>query len=58
MLVEQEVYTGKVEKDVFGSWDDCSPGLYIDHDMIDTIFYEYMGKNIRLTIEVIEKAEG
>ena len=54
MLVERKTYEGEVKRDVFGSWDDCSPGLYVDHDMVETIVSEYEGRKVRITIEVIE----
>ena len=54
MKEERETYKGKVKRDVYGSWSDCDPGLYIDHDMIESIFHEFMGRTVRVTIEVIE----
>ena len=50
----RETYKGQIRRDVFGSWDDCSPGLYIDHDMVESIFNNFTGKTVRVTIEVIE----
>jgi hypothetical protein len=55
MISETKVITGLVRRDPYGSWDDCSPGLYIDSDMVETIFREYKGKNIRVTIEEIKE---
>lgn len=55
--IEKEIYEGKIQRDVFGSWDDCDPGLYIDTDMIETIMNRYRGKNVRLTIEVIPEKD-
>jgi hypothetical protein len=52
-----EIIKGKVERDIYGSWDDCSPGLYLESDMVETIFREYVGKNIKVTIEEIEDGE-
>jgi hypothetical protein len=52
-----EIIEGKVERDIFGSWDDCYPGLYLESDMIESIFSEYLGKNIKVTIEEIENEE-
>ena len=54
MLVEKKTYEGDVERDIFGSWSDCSPGIYVDSDRIDTIAAEFIGKRVRITIEVIE----
>lgn len=53
---EIRIVEGNVRRDVFGSWSDCSPGLYIDTDMVETIFNAYKGKRIRVTIEVVEPA--
>lgn len=53
-LSSATVYAGKIMRDAFGSWDDCNPGLYIDHDMIETIFSKFIGKNVKITIEEIE----
>jgi hypothetical protein len=52
-----KIYEGKVMRDVFGSWEDCSPGLYLDHEMIETIFWRYKGKKIRVTIEEVIEEE-
>ena len=48
------IIEGKIERDVFGSWEDCSPGLYVDSDMIETIFDRFRGKTLKITIEEIE----
>ena len=45
---------GEIRRDVFGSWDDCDPGLYIGQDMIETIFSQLASKNVKLTIEFNE----
>lgn len=49
-----EIIQGGVKKDPYGSWDDSDRGIYIDGDNIDYIFSEFIGKNIKVTIEVIE----
>lgn len=54
MLVEKKTYEGEIRRDVFGSWEDCSPGLYIDHDMVETIVGEFENRKVRITIEVID----
>lgn len=51
---EIKIIEGDVRHDVFGSWSDCSPGLYIDTDMVESIFNSYKGRRVRVTIEVIE----
>jgi hypothetical protein len=63
MTKEIKIIEGKVGKDIYGSWDDCSSGLYLDSDMIyldsdliSTIFYNYLGKNIKVTIEEVESS--
>ena len=57
MLIEREIYEGTIDRDVFGSWSDCSPGLYIDHDLIDTIFQKYEGRKVRIIIEPVEEVK-
>lgn len=54
---EIKVISGDIRQDVFGSWSDCSPGLYIDHDLIETVFSQYRGKRVKVTIEVIDNVE-
>ena len=54
-----ETIIGKVVRDKYGSWEDCSPGLYLGDDRVETIFSgDYMGKTIRVTIEVVENEES
>jgi hypothetical protein len=48
------IFEGKIKRNVFGSWEDCSPGLYLDTDKIETIFNRYENKNIRITVEILE----
>lgn len=55
MKKEIVIYEGKVKRDVFGSWDDCSLGLYLDTDKIETIFNQYKDSKIKVTIERIEE---
>lgn len=50
--------TGKVQYDVFGSWEDCSPGLYIDYEKVCNLFSDYEGKKLRVTIEEIDDDES
>lgn len=57
MITDNKTIIGKIERDPFGSWEDCSPGLYIDRDKIESIFDEYKGKTIKITIEEIETKE-
>ena len=52
-----EIYEGMICRDVFGSWEDCDPGLYIGREFIETIFNKNIGRNIRITIEEIELSE-
>jgi len=54
MIITTEIISGKVSKDIYGSWDDCDPGLYIGNEMVETIFRKYRGKVIKLSIEIIE----
>lgn len=53
------IITGKVQDDVYGSWEDCSPGTYIGFDKVNSIFDNFHGKNIKVTIEILpEESEG
>ena len=58
MTKEIRVVEGEVRRDIYGSWADCSPGLYIDSDMISEVFADYTGKKIRVTIEEIAATAG
>lgn len=52
-----ETIIGKVVRDKYGSWEDCSPGLYLGDDFVETLFSNYIGKTIRVTVEVVESEE-
>jgi len=54
MIESIEIIEGEIKRDVFGSWEDCSPGLYIDMDRIETIFSKYIGKKITVRIQVCD----
>ena len=49
------IFTGKVAYDIYGSYEDCSPGLYIDTDTVESIFSKFEGKNIKITIEELKE---
>ena len=53
-----ETITGKVIRDKYGSWEDCSPGLYLGDDFVETLFSNYIGRTIKVTIEVVENEES
>ena len=50
---EIKIIEGKVARDIYGSWDDCSPGLYVDSNNAESLFSEYIGKTVRITIEEV-----
>lgn len=56
MLIENrtKVYEGEVQEDIYGSWSDCDPGVYVGCDRIDGIIDEFLGKHVRVTIEILE----
>ena len=54
MTREIKIVEGLVARDIFGSWDDCSPGLYVDSDTVETLFSGYEGKRVRITIEEVD----
>lgn len=56
MIKNTETITGLVKRDRYGSWSDCSPGLYVDFDKVETVFEKYVGKNIKITVEILEEA--
>ncbi len=51
---KRDVVTGKVAQDIHGSFEDCSPGIYIGNDLVESIISEYLHKTVRVTIEEIE----
>lgn len=56
MVKNIKVVEGKLEYDsmIFGECDYCGPDLCIDSDQIESLFSDYRGKTIRVTIEEIE----
>lgn len=52
-----ETYEGKIERDIYGSWDDCDPGLYFGSQLIEALFSEFVGKKVKVTIEEIKEEE-
>ncbi len=60
---EKVEIVGKIVEDPYGSWDDCSPGLYIQGEDSSeeciagrhghSFLGKYEGQRIRLTIEVL-----
>jgi len=58
MLIDKKTYEGKIVRDPYGSWEDCSPGLYLDNDDIESILEEFRNCTVRLTIEVISDEKG
>ncbi len=60
MITEQTriVMIGKVERDIYGSWADCSPGLYIGRDMVVSVVDRLRGKTVKVTIEEIDPDES
>jgi len=58
MKKEILVIEGVVARDRFGSWSDCSPGVYVGDEKIDSVVdFRFRGKNIRVTIEEISIVE-
>jgi len=63
-MSENKEIIGKIVEDPYGTWDDCSPGLYFQDDDNVTreciagknghsFFREYDGQRIKVTIEVL-----
>ena len=51
------IITGKIERDIHGTWEDCSPGLYIDTRHIESILGPHVGKSIRIVIGETDENE-
>lgn len=52
---EVTIIEGNVRRDPYGSFEDCSPGLYLDGENVEYLFNGYEGKKLRVTIEEIEE---
>lgn len=52
-----KIITGKVEENPYGNWSDCDTGIFIDSDKVESIFRQYKGKTVRVTIEEIKEAQ-
>ena len=48
------IYEGTVKRDPYGSWSDCSPGLYFDDDLVESWFERFLNMKIRITVEILE----
>jgi len=48
---------GKVVINPFGDWSDCDRGVYLDGDNVVSIFEDYEGRRLRVTIEEVEEVE-
>ena len=42
--------TGKLEKDIFGTWDDVTQGIFVDREWLTSILWKFLGKNVTITI--------
>jgi hypothetical protein len=63
--MEKTILVGKIVRDPYGSYSDCSPGLYLDKEdggdicissgqnASSSMFNEFEDKRIRVTIEVL-----
>ena len=51
------VVAGEVKRDIYGSWEDCDPGLYVGDTMVESLFDRYRGRRIKVTIELDESSE-
>ena len=54
MEIFKKTYEGDVRRDIYGSWEDCDRGIYVDADRIDGIINDFIGKRVRITVEVID----
>ena len=56
-------YEGLVEENPYGSWSDVSHGVFVGGDKVcasneRSIFDDYIGRRIRVTIQVLPDEEG
>lgn len=67
----KEIIEGKVKVNPYGDWSDVDKGLYVGGDLIvfdgggafgsslgNTFLDDYVGKNVRITIEVLPDEES
>jgi hypothetical protein len=59
---ETRILTGLVGEDVFGPWEDVDQGIFINGDKVCasnqySIFDDYIGRRIRVTIQVLPDEE-
>lgn len=67
-MTENKEFIGKIVEDPYGSYDDCSPGIYIDSEngsdeclagrRGNTLFSEFVGRRVKITIEVLPELES
>jgi len=55
MISEEKtiVITGKLEKNIYGTWDDVEKGLFVDDSNLESILYELINKKVNITITEI-----
>lgn len=50
--------SGEVKEIPYGNWSDVDKGWYIGGDNIRSILYEYEGKNVKISIEVLPENDS
>ena len=45
--------TGKLDKDINGTFDDVTKGFFIDDDSLESALWDLIGRKIKITIEVL-----
>ena len=50
--------SGEVKENPYGNWSDVDTGWYIGSDNIRTLLYEYEGKNVKISIEVLPENDS
>lgn len=50
--------SGEVVENPYGNWSDVDRGWYIGSDKVQTLLYEYEGKNVKITIEVLPENDS
>lgn len=48
---------GEVVINPYGDWSDVDMGVYFDGDNVESIFRDYGGRRLRVTIEEVEECD-
>jgi len=49
---------GKLEKDIFGTWNDVTKGFFIDRESLASLLYKFLDRNVTITITETPEQEN